>query len=99
MEPEIKRINFFNGLFLKEGEFHAEQLYHLHMRRRINYMMFEASGVVQIETGDLRVTPTAGKRFRVTSGMALSHRPGLREGREVILTAESAEFDLAALKK
>jgi hypothetical protein len=97
METDIKRINFFDGLFLKEGEFLAEQLYHVHMRRRINYLLFANSGVVPIDTGDLRVTPTTGKRFRVTPGMAVSVRDDLKEGREVILVSESVEIDLAAL--
>jgi hypothetical protein len=97
MEPDIKRINFFDGLFLRQGEFQAEQLYHLHMRRRLNYILFDRSGVVQVETGDLRITataPAANKTFRVTAGMAISRRDDLREGREIILRQDSANFDL-----
>lgn len=97
MEPEIKRINFFDGLFLRQEEFLAEQLYHLHMRRRINFMLFESSGVVPLETGDLDITPTGGKAFHVTPGMAVSYRGDLKEGREVILTENSPEVDLAPL--
>ena len=48
MEPEIKRINHFDGLFLKEGEFQTEQLYHQHMRRRVHYVLFDKSGNTMI---------------------------------------------------
>ena len=39
-EKEIKRMDWFDGLFLKEGEFKDLDYYHLHMRRRINYILF-----------------------------------------------------------
>ena len=99
METDIRRINFFDGLFLRQGEFLAEQLYHLHMRRRVHYMLFDQSGVVQVESGDLRITPTnppTDKTFHVTAGMAISHRADLREGREIVLKENSATIDLAA---
>lgn len=95
MEPEIKRINFFDGLFLRQAEFQAEQLYHQHMRRRLNFMLFDGSGVVHVEPNDLAITPTAGKAFRITPGMAVSRRTDLLEGREIILREPSAPIDLA----
>ncbi len=94
METDIKRINFFDGLFLRQGEFLAEQQYHLHMRRRLNYMLFDGSGVVQVEPGDLQIITTGAKTFHVTPGMAISRRTDLLEGREIILKDNSPTFDL-----
>jgi hypothetical protein len=96
VETEIKRINFFDGLFLRQQEFLAEQLYHLHMRRRLNYILFDGSGVVQAEPGDLQITPTGGKNLLVTAGMAVSRRDDLRESREIILKNNSPAVDLSA---
>lgn len=106
VEPkEIKRINFFDGQFLTQSEFRAEQLYHMYMRRRLNYILFDGSGVVDLEVGvdptDLRlepVNPPDDKTFRVTAGMAISRRADLLEGREIVRTRDQATgetFDLA----
>ncbi|MCP4664715.1 MAG: hypothetical protein GY856_55755 [bacterium] len=93
-----KRINFFDGLFLRQEEFLAEQLYHLHMRRRMNFMLFDGSGVVQAGADDLRITPTsppADKTFHVNAGMAISHRSDLAEGREIIRKENTPPLALA----
>lgn len=101
MEPEIKRVNFFDGQFLKEGEFIDEQIYHLHMRRRMNYLFFDGSGVVQINPTDLTIEKqepanSANKNFRVKAGMAIGINENVKEGKEIILQQDSAYMDLAA---
>ena len=55
MEIEISRTGYFNGQFLQEAEFTNEQTYHLHMRRRWAYALFDQSGVVQSTPSDLAV--------------------------------------------
>jgi hypothetical protein len=98
MEVEIKRVRFFDGQFLKEGEFLEEQLYHLHMRRRLNYVLFDQSGVLPIDSpDDLRfIDIDAGARtFRVQAGMAIARHPDIRECKEVILREDTAVIDLA----
>jgi hypothetical protein len=99
MEVEIKRVRFFDGQFLKEGEFLEEQIYHLHMRRRLNYVLFDQSGVLPIDSvDDLRfVDIDVGNRtFRVQAGMAIARHPDIRECKEIILREDTAVIDLAA---
>lgn len=97
MVTEIKRVNFFDGQFLKELEFQEEQIYHLHMRRRLNFLLFEQNGVVPISPSDLalEVVDAAQKTFRVRAGMAISLRPTDHEGKEVVLFNDT-ELDLDA---
>lgn len=98
MEPEIRRVNFFDGQFLKQGEFQAEQLYHRHMRQRLNYILFNGSGVVPLTPRDLNFIDRddATKTFRIGAGMAISRKDDTREGLELILRQDSAIFDLNA---
>jgi hypothetical protein len=100
MEPEIKHVRFFNGQFLQQGEFREEQDYHIHMRRRINYVLFE-DGVVQINASDLTIAPEtanpADKRLRVLRGMAIGSNHVTFEAKEIINRNDSQIFDLAAL--
>ncbi len=96
MATEIKRVRFFDGQFLKELEFRDEQVYHQHLRRRMNFFLFGQSGVVQIGADDLRFFDlnNADKTFRVRAGMALCRRPLLAEGKEIVLFADSPAIDL-----
>ena len=95
-EVEIKRTNFFDGQFLKEGEFKDLDLYHMHMRRRWAFVMFNQSGVVQAGASDLlvEVPNVANKELRVRAGMAIGKRPDLAEAKEVILRLDSPLLSL-----
>lgn len=84
-EIDIKRVNFFDGQFLKELEFREEQKYHLHMRRRLNYILFNQSGVVRVNADDLKVEVASGKGIKINAGMAISRDTGAMEGKEIIL--------------
>ena len=99
MENEIKRMNYFDGQFLKERDFQEEQYYHRHMRRRMNYLMFETSGTVQINPDDLTFIniDKTRKTFQVKSGMAVSLNTADREGKEIILREDSQAFNLNEL--
>jgi hypothetical protein len=96
MEQEIKRMRYYDGLFLKEGEFIDEQKYHLHMRRRINFALYHY-GVMGWYRGGLKVTREGdtGTRIRVNSGMALDRNSETMESREIILR-EPQIIDLSA---
>jgi hypothetical protein len=95
-EVEIKRTNFFDGQFLKQGEFLDMDTYHVHMRRRWAFVMFNQSGVIQAGASDLRVDVpnTAVKSLLVRAGMAVGKRPDLAEAKEVVLRADTALIDL-----
>ncbi|HEX7119489.1 MAG TPA: Ig-like domain-containing protein [Longimicrobiales bacterium] len=99
MEPPIRRVRFFNGQFLRQEEFREEQAYGIHMRRRINYVLFE-DGVVQVTSSDLTIAPEspgnpADKRIRVLRGMAIGANHDVFESREIILREDSPIFDLS----
>lgn len=70
----IKRLQYFNGFFLKEQDFTTEQKYHLDMRRRHNQRL-HTKGVVS----GLKVTP-GPREVSISSGMAIDS-----EGREIVL--------------
>lgn len=93
MEPEIKHVAFSNGQFLTEDEFNLEQLYHIHMRRRVNWSLFEKTGVV--EGLDLVPNP-ATMEVTVQPGMAVRLVPDSREGVELVLR-QPATLDLDPL--
>lgn len=97
MEPEIKRVNFFDGQFLKQEEFRDEQLYHRHMRQRLNYILFSGSGVLPASPGDLDFIDlnVPAKTFRIGAGMAVSRKDSTVEGLEIIRRDDSENFDLA----
>lgn len=93
MEPQIRHVRFFNGQFLRQDEFNEEQVYGNHMRRRLNYALFE-DGVVEITPSDLTIAPVtpgtaADKRIRVLRGMAVGANLNLLEGREIILREDT----------
>ncbi len=96
MATDIKRVRFFDGQFLKEGDFQAEQRYHSHLRRRMNYLLFGQSGVVPMTPDDLalEVVSAVDKTFRVKAGMAIGQNVTEEEGREILLTTASAPIDL-----
>jgi hypothetical protein len=89
-EVAIKRVNFFDGQFLKQGEFLEFDLYHRHMHRRMLYMMFDRSGVVQLGPTDLviEVANAPTKDIRVKAGTALGKRDDQFEAKEVVLAAD-----------
>jgi hypothetical protein len=95
-EPEIKRVNFFDGQFLKEGELNDLSNYAVHMQRRLLFALFDQSGVVDTGSSDLAVdVPTAGqKAIRVKAGMAIGRRPDIAEAHEIILSAEVSPISL-----
>ena len=98
-EAEIKRVNFFDGQFLKQGEFNDLSNYMVHMRRRLLFVLFNQSGVVQAGGGDLQVdTPVqAQKVIRVRAGMAIGKRADLAEAKEIILR-DDAQIDLTTVQ-
>jgi hypothetical protein len=95
---DIKRVRFFDGQFLKEGDFQAEQRFHLHLRRRMNFVLFQQSGVLPITPTDLtlEVVNAADKTFRIKAGTAIAQNQKEQEGREIILSEDSAPIDLDA---
>ncbi len=95
-EDVIKRTNFFDGQFLKQGDFLGLESYHRHMRRRLLHMLFDQTGVVQLNSTDLRVviSDAAQKIITVNAGTALSKRDGdIVEAKEVVLR-ENRVIDL-----
>ncbi len=95
METVIKRVNFFDGQFLQEGDFQTEQTYHLHMRQRLNYMLFEQPGVianVEPQNDDLQfeVVDDVARTFRVKPGTAVALVSAKREGKEIVVPELSA---------
>lgn len=99
MEIEIKHVNFFDGQFLQQSEFIEEQLYHIHMRRRMYLALFEQDGVVPVTVAGTDLTivpenPAANKFFHVRAGMAISLDLAAMERKEIILRQDSAVIDL-----
>jgi hypothetical protein len=86
-EIEIRRTNFFDGQFLRQGEFLDLDTYHRHMRRRFLFLFFNQSGVVQSTTNDLTVeiANVAQRQIRVRAGMAVGRRTDLIEAKEIVL--------------
>jgi len=99
-ENEIKRVNFFDGQFLKQGEFLDLDAYHLHMRRRWAFVMFDRSGVVQANPTELtieRVDPNDAnnKNIRIKAGMAIGKQDDQAEAKEIVLRQDQL-IDLSA---
>jgi len=89
-EMEIKRTNFFDGQFLKQGEFLDLDAYHRHMRRRFLYLLFDKSGVIQSAAGDLAlsVENTLLKTVRVKAGVAIGKNTDQVEAKEIVLRTD-----------
>jgi hypothetical protein len=75
---DIKRLNYFNGQFLKQEDFNDEQGYHIDMRRRLNRSL-HTWGVA--DTG-LQVSSVSGttNQISIGAGMAIDN-----QGREIVL--------------
>ncbi len=87
MSEEVKRMNYFDGLFLKEDEFNLEQDYHNRMRRLHNRYL-HSWGIVW----GLEIEPGPGpKEITVKEGMALNKAlvSGEEVSQEIILTSDS----------
>ena len=84
MAEEIKKLNYFDGLFLKEEELQLEQEYHVRMRRLHNRHL-HSYGVVY----GLDLERLSSVEVQVTAGMALDlfsdPKFGESSSREVIL--------------
>jgi hypothetical protein len=96
-EPEIKRVNFFDGQFLKAAELNDLSNYAVHMQRRLLFMLFVGQGgVVDTGASDLAVdVPTAGqKAIRVRAGMAIGRRIDIAEAHEIILHSDVSPINL-----
>jgi len=99
-EIPIQRVNFFDGQFLKQGEFNDLSTYMVHLRRRLLFVLFNQSGVVQASPQDLtiEVPNPAQKVIRVKAGMAIGMRPDLAEAKEIILGQDTLPIDLTTLQ-
>lgn len=86
-EAVIKRVNFFDGQFLKQGEFLDLDAYHRHMRRRVLHLLFASSGVIPLEPDDLmiEIENLAQKLIRVRAGTAVGKRDDIVEAKEIVL--------------
>jgi hypothetical protein len=78
MIEQTKRVNYFNGQFLRAQDFQDEQKYHLDHRWGHNKAFYSA-GVAE----GLAVTPTSNNQVIVEPGWALDE-----EGRELVLPAK-----------
>jgi hypothetical protein len=91
MAKPIQRLNYHTGLFLEEEEFKLEQDYHLLMRQRLNYALFEPGVLYGMELD------YSGGVLKVTPGMAVDTTVdpdhGLL-GREIMLIQDSDPVDL-----
>jgi hypothetical protein len=99
MEIEIKHVNFFDGQFLQQSEFIEEQLYHIHMRRKLYFVLFDRDGVLPVGAADLTIVlenaaDQTNKSFHVRAGMAISLDLPAMERKEIILRQDSAVIDL-----
>ena len=65
MEGQIKRGTYFDGQFLQQAEFNDEGDYHRHMRRRINYTLFDQSGVLELTPAD--IASRVGQFFKLVN--------------------------------
>jgi hypothetical protein len=93
-EIDIKRVNFFDGQYLQSDDFNDLSTYIVHMRRRLLYVMFKQSGVLQTGERDANGKPTElvvivrdpmQKKFQVSAGTAIGCVPDACEAKEIIL--------------
>src|SRR4051794_30150351 len=88
MTDTVKRMNYYNHQFLRQGDFLAEQKYHLSMRRLHNSAL-HTPGILN----GLDVTPAGGgsaTAVLVKSGVAMDSA-----GREIVLP-DNVPLDLGA---
>ncbi|HYH03303.1 MAG TPA: hypothetical protein VEC37_09390, partial [Bacillota bacterium] len=95
-ERKVKRMRFFDGLFLRQEEFNLEQNYHLRLRRLHNRHL-HSTGIV---SGlDVLAEPGDSAKVTVTPGLALLKLIDYSREEEVtqeVLVGEETEVDLAA---
>lgn len=93
MAGEVKRMNYYNGLFLKEDDFKCEQNYHIRMLRLHNQLLHNTYGVAE----GLEVLPSGTKNFLVRKGAAIAQFT-TEDGEEqmvcILLTADREIEDL-----
>jgi hypothetical protein len=84
----IKKMNFFDGLFLTEAEFKTEQNYHIRLRRQHN-AYFHGSGIIE---GLEVIDPGTAGNIEVKKGAAINRiaaaDAAAKIGKEIILTAD-----------
>ena len=85
----IKKVNYFDGLFLTEEEFKTEQNYHIRLRRQHN-AYFHGFGIIEgLEVYD----PGTSGNIGVRKGAAIDRMNAAdaagKMGREIILTADA----------
>jgi len=79
-----KRLNYFTGLFLEEGDFKVEQKYHVEQQRQQTKLLF-TPGIIDPENG-LKITVAADKtKATISSGIAVD-----QEGRLLIVLADDS---------
>ena len=85
----VKRLKYFTGLFLQDRDFIDEQSYHLQMRRRLNFALFDP-GVLF----GLAVAREATDSVQIDPGMAVDRYLAQSRGREIVLS-EARTVDLS----
>ncbi|MGJ4951521.1 hypothetical protein [Bradyrhizobium sp. HKCCYLS20291] len=95
-ETEIKRVNFFDGQFLKQEELNDLTNYAVRMQRRLLFALFDKSGVIETGSADLavEVPNPAQKAIRVRAGMAIGRRSDVAEAHEIILRQDVTSISL-----
>jgi len=85
----IKKVNYFDGLFLTEEEFKTEQNYHIRLRRQHN-AYFHGFGIIEgLEVYDPGTSGNIGvKKGAAIDRMNTADAAG-KVGREIILTADA----------
>src|SRR6185295_9874696 len=88
-DKEVKRLNYFKGLFLQEEDFNAEQAYHIRMRRLHNRTL-HTWGVVE---GLVVSQGSSTNSVVVSSGIAIDNL-----GQEIVLLPGSPSISTGIAK-
>jgi hypothetical protein len=80
----IERLNYFDGQFLRQADFSAEQKYHREMRRRLNRLLHTA-GIAE----SLDVQRVDDDNVKVAAGMAIDDA-----GNEILLPVETPDINV-----
>lgn len=86
MTDPVKRLNYFNGQFLRAQDFQDEQGYHLAMRRLHNSSLHTWG----ITSGLMLSAPSGATRVTVGQGTAIDG-----QGRELVLPGDAQTKDLS----
>jgi hypothetical protein len=84
MAEDIKRMNYYDGLFLKDEDFQQDQNYHARLHRLHTRYLHDVYGVVE----GLKVEPIENtKKLRVRKGIAISQftLAGEKHAGEIVL--------------